>query len=122
MTLKIQVSSSFSALPLVSSTVQFVTDPGTTAVLLTTQALIFKKSVASASPCTLPSGILRDRVPLEIYDFTGVAGDITLTPYGTDSIMGANAPWTLTSGGVAQSGARGRLIFLTSIPGWVVQD
>lgn len=121
MTIKVQVSSNFPALPVETGAIQTVTAAGTTTILPATQTLIFNKSVASASPCNLPAGSTRDRVPLDIYDWTGKAGDITLTPAGIDQIMGAASPWTITSGGIAQSGGHQTLTYYNSIPGWLVK-
>ncbi len=101
--------------------VQIVTASGTTTILSTTQILIFNKTGASASPCTLPSVVGRDQVDLEIYDWTGLAGDITLTPAATEKIMGATNPWVISSGGVAQSGGSVRMLSLTSLSGWLLR-
>lgn len=101
--------------------VQIVTDPGTTNILASTQILIFNKASASASPCNLPSVFGRNQVDLELYDWTGLAGDITLTPFGTEGIMGANSPWTILSGGLVQTGGSVRMLSLETLSGWLLR-
>lgn len=104
------------------SAIQTVTAAGTTVVLPTTQLVIFNKSIASPSAITLPSVLLRvDGLGLEFYDYTGLAGDIILTPFGAQTIMGANSPWTIGSGGLAQTGGSLKLISLISLLGWTAR-
>lgn len=114
------VSGGFGA-SLGSDSVQVVTAAGTTVVASYTKMLIFNKSVATVSLCSLPSVLGRNLVSLEVYDFSGLAGDITLTPFGTEKIMGANSPWVIGSGGVAQSGGAAVLVPVVSLLGWVVR-
>lgn len=101
--------------------IQTVTSGGTVTILATTTLLIFNKSAPTASPCNLGSALLRDMLPLEIYDFTGLAGDITLTPFGTEKIMGDTTPWVIGSGGAAQTGGSAKMVSLSSIAGWLIR-
>lgn len=101
--------------------VQIVTASGTTTVAATTQILIFNKSSPSASPISLPTVVGRDKIELDIYDFTGLAGDITITPVSPQKIMGGTTPWIVGSGGVAQSGGAIKLVPIESLLGWLVQ-
>ena len=101
--------------------VQIETGVGTITLASDTQVLILNKSSPSATAITLPRVFVRNKVQVEIYDWTGLAGDMVLTPFGTEKIMGANSPWTIGSGGVAQSGGSVRMLPLTDINGWVVR-
>ena len=101
--------------------VQIVTAAGPTVIFQPTQILVFNKASASVSPCSLPTVFGRDQIELEIYDWTGLAGDITLTPFGTEKIMGGTGPWTIGSGGVAQSGGSVKMLALASLSGWLLR-
>jgi hypothetical protein len=68
---------------------------GTTAVGAADGTIIFNLGSAGANELTLPAVADRLGLPLHIVDFSGNAGDITVTPNGTESTMVA----TIGSGG-----------------------
>lgn len=96
-----------------------VTVGGTVTVANDTQLIVINKAVASATPISLPSVALRNSIPLDIFDYTGLGGDITVTPFATESIMGSTIPFTILSGGAARTGGSIRLIPIAAINGWV---
>lgn len=100
--------------------VQIETAAGGFSINLLTQLFVINKSVASASALQLPTVSGRDKVTLEIYDWTGLGGDITLTPFGSETIMGLTG-WTVGSGGVAGSGGSLKLVSLEDLSGWLVR-
>lgn len=101
---------------------QIIVAGGSTIIAATTQLVIINKSVASVTPLQLPSVLLRpDNLGLEIYDYSGLGGDITLTPFGTETIMGANSPWIIGSGGVPQTGGSVRMMSSLEMVGWVLR-
>jgi len=119
MTIKVQVSDDFPAAPL--NMTQTVTAAGTTTILAGTQLVVFNKSVQSDSPCQLPAG--SNGMEIRFYDNTGLAGDISAIPNGTDKIMGVNASRVVgSSGGSAGTGATATLTYYSSVLGWVVQS
>lgn len=104
---------------IVIPSVQIVTASGTTTVLPGTTDLIFRKSVASNSPFNLPPGV--NGAKIKVSDETGLAGDMTANPSGTDNVMGVNTPTVVaSSGGIPQSGGVAVLEYYSVILGWVV--
>lgn len=103
-----------------SLTIQTITASGSQAIDATAQVVVINKTIASATPLTLPTVFGRDKVQLEIYDWTGLAGDMTLTPFGTEKIMGLSS-WIVGSGGVTGSGGSLKLLPLTDLTGWLVR-
>lgn len=63
--------------------------------------IIFNKPAPAASTVSLPAVATRSGLPLFIADYKGNAGDIVITPFGTETIMGY-ANWTIGSGGMTR--------------------
>lgn len=103
-----------------SKVVQVVTAAGPVTVNDNTQVLLINKSSASSTAVTLPSVADRNKIDLEIFDWTGLAGDITLTPAVGETIMGLSS-WVIGSGGVSGSGGSLKLTPLNDIDGWLVR-
>lgn len=89
--------------PFVGGT-QYITTAGSHTILADTAVVLVNKSVLSNTPLVLPSVSLRGGLPLHVSDVTGLGGDITFTPDGTDTLMGVPS-WTIGSGGAAGTGA-----------------
>jgi hypothetical protein len=99
--------------------VQVETAAGAIAVALDTQVLIINKALASVTPITLPSALLRNNLPLEVYDWTGLGGDMTFTPFGSEKINNLSS-WIVGSGG---AGLGGSLLLRpnATISGWLAR-
>lgn len=95
---------------------------GNCTVAVTDTVIIFNKGAAEPSQVILPAISTRVlsglRIPLEIYDYAGNAGNITLTPSGSEKIMGVSS-WIVTSGGTLGTGGAIRILPLEGI-GWGV--
>lgn len=82
--------------------------------------VIIKKGSPSATPITLPDVNLgSDNALLYITDFAGNAGDMTLTPFSGQTIMGS-ATWIVGSGGSTGSGGSITLVRSRANLGWVI--
>jgi uncharacterized cupin superfamily protein len=91
---------------------------GNVSVAANDDVIVLNKAAPQPTTVTLPAVASRIGLSLEIYDFGGNAGDITITPNGAETIMGLSS-WTVVSGGVAGSGGSLRLIPTTI--GWVIR-
>jgi hypothetical protein len=102
---------------------QTITAAGPVTVRPGDQVIAINKAAPSATPITLPSVSARQPsgAALWIYDWSGLGGDITVTPAPGENIMGATGPWTVGSGGVAQSGGSLMLIPSMALNGWLVR-
>lgn len=104
-------------------TISRQTVAGVINVALTDEVVALQYAVAGATTLNLPQ--IASRVPaglpLWVFDFNGNAGDITLVPYGTDQIMGANANFIIGSGGAAQTGGSVVLIPSATLGGWLLR-
>ncbi len=94
---------------------------GNVTVLATDQIIVINKSIAGATSLQLPTVNLRSNLPLWVFDWTGLAGDMTFLPSGTEKIMGVNASWIVGSGGVPKSGGSLLLIPSITLQGWLVR-
>lgn len=85
--------------------------------------IVLNKLVAGATSIALPPVASRVPLglPLEIYDFAGNAGPMTITPNGSETIMGASGAWTVLSGGSPQTGGAVRLIPSVGLNGWLLK-
>lgn len=92
-----------SVFPFVGPT-QIITTAGTHAIAADIAVVLVNKSILSNTPLVMASIGARNGLPLHVSDVTGLGGDITFTPDGTDTFMGLSS-WTIGSGGVAGSGA-----------------
>lgn len=101
-------------------TIQIVTDANPVTVDPKTTLVILNKAAPSATQINLPA--VGDRnpqgLPLEIFDFKGNGGDITIDASGAELIMGSANPWIVGSGGVVGSGGKTRMIPNSDIGGW----
>lgn len=98
-----------------SGSVIKVTAAGTVTVGPSTTAVLIAKSVASPTPIVLPSIAVREGLALHISDVNGNGGDITITPDGSEKIMGQSS-WI--SGDGAGNGGNLDLTPSTDINGW----
>lgn len=104
--------------PSILSAPSIVTGAGPFAI--TTEGfIVINKGSASATSVTLPAVATRSLVPLRIVDWGGNAGDITITPFSGQTIMGL-ATWVVGSGGVAGSGGSVTLYPIVDLAGWAV--
>lgn len=91
-------------------------------ILVTDTIVVINKVTPSATVITLPAvATFNPNVVLEIYDWLGTAGDMTIVANGSEMIMGSASSWTVASGGVAQSGGSLRLVPCSAIGGWLVR-
>ncbi len=104
---------------LITGNVIKVTAAGTVTVGPSTTAVLIQKASPSPTPINLPSILARSGLPLHVADINGNGGDITLTPDGTEKIMGV-APWTISSGGVPGLGGSLTINPSTDINGWFI--
>lgn len=98
-----------------TSAVTVIVTANSYTVLAGDQVVVFNKVVAAASTIQLPSVYLRKGQALDIFDFSGNSGPITITPFGTETINGV-ASWQIASG------ASVHLVPNTAIPGWMVSN
>ena len=91
-------------------------------VLASDKLIVIKKAAPAATTINLPSVDDRTVRELEIYDWAGNAGDITINPHAGETIMGLTS-WVVGSGGVAGSGGSIRLISCpeASLRGWTAR-
>lgn len=82
---------------------QIITTAGTHTIASDIAVVLINKSVATPTTLVLSSVVSRNGLPLHVADVTGLGGDITFTPDGTETFMGLSS-WIVGSGGVAGTG------------------
>lgn len=92
------------------------TGNGPYTVAADTAILVLNRGSPGASAVTLGTVAARNKLPLYIFDWAGNAGDITITPNGSETIMLA-ATWKLGSN--ADKKAAARFIPSTGLSGWL---
>lgn len=106
-----------------ANTIRIITAGATVNAAATDAILVLNKAAAGATTINLPD--INDRqpagLPLEIYDFAGNAGDMSIVPFGTQLIMGDNSPLTLSSGGAVRTGGATKLIPSIALNGWTAK-
>lgn len=105
------------AFPDVSDSI--VTGAGPFTIAATQSFLILNKAAPSATSVVLGSVADRSNLKLTIIDYKGNAGDITITPNGTEKIMGLSS-WTVASSGGNGFGGKIELIPSEDLNGWLV--
>ncbi len=92
------------------------------AIVITDHVVVINKASASATTITFPSVALVDpNFELEIYDWAGNAGDMTLVAAGSEMWNGAAGNWTVGSGGTAQTGGSLKIRPCADLGGWLVR-
>lgn len=102
-----------------SKNVQTITAAGSTTILSTTDLVIINKSVATVTPLQLGSVALRSNRQLWVHDYTGIGGDITLTPFGSEKINSLSS-WAVASGGAGMGGGL-MLQPVEALSGWLAR-
>lgn len=106
---------------IINATARIITT-GDVIVSATDSLIVLNKSAPAATAITLPAVSTRGAAGfLFIFDWAGNAGDITITPNGTEKINGATTAWKVLSGGSAQTGGSLLLIPSTDLSGWLVR-
>jgi hypothetical protein len=114
------VDVSWATPPVYAPSIRVVTASGAVTISATDAIVVLNKSLTGATTVNLPAVATRANLVLEIYDWAGNAGDITINPSGAETIMGLSA-WVVTSGGVPGSGGVIKLTPSTALTGWLVQ-
>lgn len=96
-----------------------VTGAGPFTISADESLFVMNKGSPSASAIALPAVALREGRPLVIKDWRGNAGDITITPNGSETIEGLSS-WLLSSGGSPGTGGSIKLLPSTDLSGWLV--
>lgn len=101
-----------------SGGVIYKTTSGNVTVGDTDGTVILNKSAPSATGITLPPVADRNNLPLKIVDYGGNAGDITITPDGTEKIMGLSSATLVSNGQGVGLAAVITLYPDTTLGGW----
>lgn len=96
-----------------------VTTAGAVTVAAGDGRVVINKAAPSATAITLPSVVSRSGLPLVIADFGGNGGDITITPNGSETVMGLSSATLISNAqGVGTAGSI-TLYPSTAANGWI---
>lgn len=95
-----------------------VTSAGAVSVAADIGAVLINKSAPSATPISLPAVSTRYGLALKVSDFAGNGGDVTITPFGAETIMGLSTAILGSFGPGVGSAASITLYPSTALSGW----
>lgn len=102
----------------IAGTTQIITTSDPVVVLDTDALIILNKAIASVTPIALPAVASRNGLPLKITDWMGNGGDVTITPDGSETIMGLAQAILGSYGQGIGSAAAVTLYPSTDLSGW----
>lgn len=100
-----------------TTSVVIVTTAGTVPVSATDTTIVINKAAPSSTPLSLPTAASRNGLALHVSDFAGTGGDMVLTAFGGETIMGLST-LTIGSGGAPGTGGYATIYPNTDLNGW----